>query len=535
MQWFYNVKLTRKLMLSFILICSLTVVLGIFSISRLNQVSQASTDIANSWLPGIKSLMQMQTSLARFRISELQHILSTEEQDYKATEKAFDSRLKILQTQQEHYEKLIKHQNERDSFAQYRQLLASYFDKHQKLVALSRNNQKEEARALFRGESNKQFRELTEQVDHMVKLNEDGSTASNNTAEVTYNISRKWIIVLLIGCVVVGLLLTFWISRMISRPLKEAVRVSKRIAQGDLTVDIEARSTDETGQMMTALKSMNDSLQMIVGNVRTSTEAITTAADEIAVGNLSLSNRTESQASSLEETASAIEELTMTVKQNANNANQANRLAASASDVAQQGGKVVGQVVQTMAAINESFRKIVDIIGVIDGIAFQTNILALNAAVEAARASEQGRGFAVVAAEVRTLAQRSATAAKEIKGLIGDAVGNVDAGIELVDLAGVTMQQVVDSVRHVTDVVSEISTASSEQSNGIEEINQAVAKMDEVTQQNAALVEQAAASAESLQDLATTLTQMVSVFKINQAHPMQVLQMQSRLSLKPQV
>nr|WP_265112839.1 methyl-accepting chemotaxis protein [Herbaspirillum sp. alder98] len=300
----------------------------------------------------------------------------------------------------------------------------------------------------------------------------------------------------------------------ITRPLGTAVKVSRQVAQGDLSAEIAVRGKDETGQLLQALQDMNLNLRNIVGNVRTGTDTINTASTEIANGNLDLSARTEQQAGALEETASAMEQLTSTVKQNADNARQANQLAASASEVAEQGGTVVNQVVQTMASINDSSRKIVDIISVIDGIAFQTNILALNAAVEAARAGEQGRGFAVVASEVRSLAQRSAAAAKEIKSLIDDSVIKVGTGSELVSQAGRTMDEVVASVRRVTEVMGEITAASSEQSTGIEEVNRAITQMDENTQQNAALVEQAAAAAQSLQEQAGKLTELVSVFNL---------------------
>jgi methyl-accepting chemotaxis protein len=312
----------------------------------------------------------------------------------------------------------------------------------------------------------------------------------------------------------VGGMFAWIITRSITTPLNEAVSVASRVATGDLTSQIEEKSKDEIGQLFDALRQMNGSLAEIVGNVRNGTEMIGMASHEIASGNADLSSRTESQASSLEETASSMEELTSTVRQNAENARQANQLVVSASEHAVKGGQVVGQVVQTMGSIKESSRKIVDIIGVIDGIAFQTNILALNAAVEAARAGEQGRGFAVVAAEVRNLAQRSAGAAKEIKSLIGDSVEKVDAGSKLVDDAGHTMNDIVTSVKHVADIMSEITAASQEQSTGIEEVNQAITQMDEMTQQNAALVEQAAAAAESMQDQAVKLAQAVAVFKI---------------------
>jgi len=315
----------------------------------------------------------------------------------------------------------------------------------------------------------------------------------------------------------IGGMFAWVITRSIITPLNQAVEVAGRVAIGDLTSQIDDKNRDEIGQLFDALRQMNNSLSEIVGNVRSGTENISVASREIAAGNADLSSRTESQASSLEETASSMEELTSTVKQNAENARQANQLVVSASDVALRGGQVVGQVVETMGSIKDSSRKIVDIIGVIDGIAFQTNILALNAAVEAARAGEQGRGFAVVAAEVRNLAQRSAGAAKEIKALISDSVEKVDVGSKLVDQAGKTMDEIVSSVKHVADIMNEITAASQEQSSGIEQVNQAINQMDEMTQQNAALVEQASAAAHSMQTQASTLSQAVSVFKLDNA------------------
>ncbi len=310
-------------------------------------------------------------------------------------------------------------------------------------------------------------------------------------------------------------LIAVWQTKNITAPLRRAVDLAKQVAQGDLTVNVESNSHDETGELLDALKLMNDSLGRIVGEVRAGTDTIATASAEISSGNLDLSSRTEEQASTLEETASSLEELTSTVKQNADNARQATQLASSASEVAVRGGVAVSHVVETMGAINASAKKIVDIIGVIDGIAFQTNILALNAAVEAARAGEQGRGFAVVASEVRNLAQRSAGAAKEIKQLIGNSVEKVELGTKLVNQAGLTMDEVVSSVRRVNDIISEIASASDEQHAGIEQVNQAINQMDEVTQQNAALVEQAAAASASMQDQAVKLSQLVDVFKLN--------------------
>ncbi|NBV17513.1 methyl-accepting chemotaxis protein [Janthinobacterium sp.] len=335
----------------------------------------------------------------------------------------------------------------------------------------------------------------------------DGSLAAD---------ARLMTVLFILGgaAVAIGAWCAVFITRSITQPLSGALAVAQKVAAGELTSRVVVEGKDETSALQQALKDMNDSLVQTVSNVRHGTETITVASREIASGNADLSARTENQASSLEETASSMEELTSTVKQNADNARQANQLAVSASSVAEQGGKVVAQVVDTMGSIKDSSRKIVDIIGVIDGIAFQTNILALNAAVEAARAGEQGRGFAVVATEVRNLAQRSAGAAKEIKGLIGDSVDKVDAGSRLVDEAGQTMGLIVTSIRQVADIMGEITAATQEQSHGIEEVNQAIAQMDQMTQQNAALVEEAAAAAESMQDQAQKLADAVSIFKL---------------------
>ncbi len=314
--------------------------------------------------------------------------------------------------------------------------------------------------------------------------------------------------------VVLGVLLSWAITRSITAPIKRAVTVAQTVAAGDLTSHIEVSSSDETGQLLLALKDMNHKLVGIVSHVRQSSDSIATGSAQIATGNADLSQRTEEQASTLQQTAASMEQLTATVKQNSDTAHQANQLATSASAAAAQGGVVVGQVVGTMQDITASSKKIADIIGVIDGIAFQTNILALNAAVEAARAGEQGRGFAVVASEVRSLAQRSAGAAKDIKTLIGESVENVEAGSRLADDAGKSMDDIVSQVRRVTDLIAEISAASVEQTQGIGQVGDAVNQLDQVTQQNAALVEESAAAAESLRHQAANLAEVVGVFKL---------------------
>jgi len=330
----------------------------------------------------------------------------------------------------------------------------------------------------------------------------------------TRNDSFRTMLLLGVLSVVFGSLCAWWLTRSITRPVQAAVALARRVAAGDLTSRSETYAKDEIGVLQDTLADMNAKLHGLVTEIRGGSHAIATASSEIAAGNLDLSSRTEQQASSLEETASSMEELNSTVSQNADNARQASMLATSASEVAGRGGVVVAQVVDTMASINESSKKIADIIGVIDSIAFQTNILALNAAVEAARAGEQGRGFAVVATEVRSLAHRSASAAKEIKELIDASVARVDDGARLVDQAGATMTEIVGSVQRVTDIISEISAATGEQTTGIGQINEAINQMDQVTQQNAALVEQAAAASNAMHEQAGQLLEAVSVFKL---------------------
>jgi methyl-accepting chemotaxis protein len=385
------------------------------------------------------------------------------------------------------------------------------------IVALAKQDQAT-AIAKLNGEETPLWRQIRGELIDIIKTKRDAVEAAK--ADLASSTSSRLAVSLaLAACaIVVGGGVSFWLTRNIMRQLGGepgyAAAAAAGIAAGDLTAAIAVDDEKNTGSLMYAMRTMQQSLAQLVEKVRSGTDTITTASSEIAAGNIDLSARTEEQASSLEETAASMEELTSTVQTNTDNVQQANVLASEASQIAVKGGQIVEQVVQTMGSINDAAKRIADIIGVIDGIAFQTNILALNAAVEAARAGEQGRGFAVVASEVRNLAQRSAAAAKEIKALISDSVDRVDTGSRLVNVAGETMNDVVTSVKRVTDIMAEITLAGQEQSAGIAQVNQAVAQMDQVTQQNAALVEEAAAAADSMQSQAQQLSRIVSTFRL---------------------
>jgi methyl-accepting chemotaxis protein len=512
---FYNLKIATKLLASFIAVLVLTACLGVISVMQLGKVHEMSTDLSTNWLPATRSLLELKNLVASYRAQELAHALSGSYTEMAEYEKAMDASWALLQKKRAEYATLISEPEEREIYPVFEKLLAQYALEHNKIVAISQTQDTDQASNMIRGKSQQLSREMNEALDKLTQVNLAGALRAGQTADEVHGRARLWVLGLLLGSMALGLGLALWIARIVARPLAEAVKVAQSVAAGDLSSRIEARTTDETGQLLEALKGMNDSLVKIVSEVRTGTETIATASGQIASGNQDLSSRTEEQASSLEQTAASMEELTSTVKQNADNARQANQLAVSASEVAVKGGSVVSQVVDTMGSINASSKKIVDIIGVIDGIAFQTNILALNAAVEAARAGEQGRGFAVVASEVRSLAQRSAAAAKEIKTLIGDSVEKVEEGSKQVEEAGRTMDEIVGSVKRVTDIMGEITAASQEQTSGIEQINQAITQMDQVTQQNAALVEEASAAAQSLQEQASSLVQVVSVFRLD--------------------
>jgi methyl-accepting chemotaxis protein len=522
MQTSGNMSVFNKLLTAFLIVVALLIGTGAFAIYELGRVNDQANDLKDNWLPSVRTAFQMRTNMREFRIGELQHIQSTSEAEMAKYEKRMDESMTAFRKAESEYVKLLSEPDERQAYEDAKKVLVDYLALHDKMLALSRQNKNDEAIQLARGESSRLRAALDDDLRRLVDANLQGADRSGTRAAQIYAVARLSVVVLVVVAAALGVALAYWIARGLTKQLGgepgDAAFLAGEIAHGNLLAQAQLEANDKSS-LMFSLATMKDRLSAIVQGIKESSDSISVAAGEIAQGNTNLSQRTEEQAASLEETAASMEELTATVRQNADHARQAATLAGNASTVATRGGEVVGRVVDTMRDISESSGKVAEIISVIDSIAFQTNILALNAAVEAARAGELGRGFAVVASEVRTLAQRSASAAKEIKELIDQSVVRVDAGSKLVEEAGVTITDIVRSVNQVTAIMDEISAASDQQSAGIEQVNTAVSQMDEVTQQNAALVEEASAAAQAMEEQSRTLRDAVATFRIADTVP----------------
>lgn len=514
MTFFSDMKISTRLILGFGALLLLMIIMAWLGFSRIQQVQGRLDETTGSTMVKIKLANTMRDSVRASADAIRNLALLIEENPVEVD-------IARIVTEQKKYDeavvtltKLVSGDSGKavlDKVVAARQRSGPLVDK---VLALAKDQKNAEGTAVWRTELHPEELKWQAALEEMVQLQDSLAASDAKSARAAYENTARLLFILTAIAIALGVTISILIIRAITRPIGRAIEATHAVAAGDLSIEIEAQGNSETSQLLVALAGMKNNLIKIVGGVRQSAERVATGSGEIAKGNNELSSRTESQASALEQTSSSMEELNSTLQQNADHARQANKFAQSASAVAIKGGEVVNEVVGTMKDINDSSRQIVDIISVIDGIAFQTNILALNAAVEAARAGEQGRGFAVVAGEVRSLAQRSADAAKQIKTLITASVERVDRGSNLVNQAGITMQEIVSSIKKVSDIISEITSASVEQNAGIGQISQAVSEMDHTTQQNAALVEESAAAAESLRGEAQQLVEAMAVFNL---------------------
>ncbi len=501
MKWFYNLKISKKLILSFLSVLALTTFMGGFSIIQLGTVNQSSVNMSENWMPSMRAAAGMRYYMSQYRLGEGRHILAQDERDMKEIEDQLQQALKEFNARNANYEQLMSNDEDRDLLGEFNQVWQAYLTTSKGLIELSRALKTDEARLMYNSSSQDLFRQLEQSVGKLIEFNNSGANQAAAKGTETYESARLAIIVVLVTALALGLALAMFVARIISKPLTQAAQVANQLANGDLTASIEVSSKDETGQLLGAMKSMVDKLSKIIGEVRNSADNLASASEEVSATAQSMSQATSEQAASVEETSASIEQMSASINQNTENAKVTDSMASKAAREAAEGGESVQKTVAAMKQIAER-------ISIIDDIAYQTNLLALNAAIEAARAGEHGKGFAVVAAEVRKLAERSQVAAQEIGELSSSSV-------VVAENAGKLLAEMVPSINKTSDLVQEISAASTEQASGVNQINTAMTQLNQITQQNAASSEELAATSEEMSGQAEQLQQAMSFFKVD--------------------
>ncbi|CRM14313.1 Serine chemoreceptor protein [Pseudomonas sp. 24 E 1] len=503
MKWFYDLKISTKLICSFLVVLALTGAMGGFAVLQLGAVNQAAQDIKGNWMPSMRAAAGMRFFAANYRLKENRHI-GTEiaEEKAQAEREAIDARQQF-ETRMGTYEQLLSNDEDRQLLASVKSAWDAYLASSKQLLEFSRQNQEAQARGLLRGESKSHFDEVTTRLQKMVELNDAGATAAGDKGSALYESARVSIIAVLVAALLIGLGLAVFIARIISRPLRQAASAAEQLAEGNLNAHIELGGKDETGMVLNAMRNMVGKLAHIIGEVRNAADNLASASEEVSATAQSMSQATSEQAASVEETSASVEQMSASINQNTENAKVTDGMASKAAKEATEGGESVQQTVVAM-------KKIAQRISIIDDIAYQTNLLALNAAIEAARAGEHGKGFAVVAAEVRKLAERSQVAAQEIGELSSSSV-------DMAEKAGKLLDEMVPSINKTSDLVQEISAASEEQAAGVAQINTAMTQLNQVTQQNASSSEELAATAEEMSSQAEQLQQAMSFFVLDSA------------------